>query len=122
MKDKPKILVIGLDSVPSTLLFEELKDELPNIKSMIDNGISSVLESCHPPITIPAWMVMMTSKSPGKLGIYGFRHRKGFSYNEGWIANSQSIKERKVWDYLIQEGKRVYFVDVPKLCSHVSEW
>lgn len=110
---KPKLLVIGLDSMPSSPLFEELKDELPNIKKMIDNGISSVLESCHPPITIPAWMVMMTSKSPGKLGIYGFRHRKGFSYNEGWIANSQSIKEKKLWDYLAQEGKRVCLVGVP---------
>ncbi|MEM2760806.1 MAG: alkaline phosphatase family protein [Nitrososphaerales archaeon] len=113
MASKTKLLVIGLDSVPSSLLFEELKDELPNIKKMIDNGISCVLESCHPPITIPAWMVMMTSKSPGRLGIYGFRHRQGFSYTEGWIANSRSIREKKVWDYLAQEGKRVCLVGVP---------
>ncbi|MFQ5940573.1 MAG: alkaline phosphatase family protein [Nitrososphaerales archaeon] len=110
---KPRFLVIGLDSVPSSLMFEELEDELPNIKKIMDNGICSILESCHPPITIPAWMVMMTSKNPGKLGIYGFRHRKGFSYNEGWIANSRSIKERKVWDYLAEEGKRICLVGVP---------
>lgn len=110
---KARLLVIGLDSVPANLLFEELKDELPNIKKMVNDGIYSVLESCHPPITIPAWMVMMTSKSPGKLGIYGFRHRKGFSYKQGWIANSQSIKERKVWDYLAEQGKRVCLVGVP---------
>ena len=110
---RTKFLVIGLDSMPANVLFEELKDELPNLKKMINNGISSILESCHPPITIPAWMVMMTSKNPGKLGIYGFRHRKGPSYNEGWIANSQSIKERKVWDYLAQAGKRVCLVGVP---------
>lgn len=54
-----------------------MKDELPNIGMMIEHGVSSILESCHPPITIPAWMVMMTSRSPGALGIYGFRHRKG---------------------------------------------
>ena len=109
----PKLLVIGLDSMPASLLSDELKNELPTIKQMIDNGISSVLESCHPPITIPAWMVMMTSKSPGKLGIYGFRHRKGGSYSEGWIANSQSIKEKKIWDYLAQQGKKICLIGVP---------
>ncbi len=109
----PKLLVIGLDSMPSNLFSEELKNELPTIKHMIDNGISCILESCHPPITIPAWMVMMTSKNPGKLGIYGFRHRKGASYNEGWIANSHSIREKKLWDYLAQQGKKVCLIGVP---------
>jgi predicted AlkP superfamily phosphohydrolase/phosphomutase len=80
---------------------------------MMDNGMFATLESCHPPITIPAWMVMMTSKSPGKLGIYGFRNRNGFSYNEGWIVNSQSVKELKVWDLLTNEGKKICLVGVP---------
>lgn len=80
---------------------------------MFDNGIYATLESCHPPITVPAWMVMMSSKSPGKLGVYGFRHRKGFSYNEGWLANSQSIKEPRVWDYLAKDNKLTCLVGVP---------
>jgi len=113
MEGKRRLLVIGLDSVPSNLLFYKLKDQLPNIKMMIDNGFYSVLESCHPPITIPAWMVMMTSKSPGRLGIYGFRHRKGSSYSDGWIANSTSIKEKRVWDYLAKEDKKVCLIGVP---------
>ncbi len=113
MMNRHKLLVIGLDSVPSNLLFKELRDELPNIKKMLDNGFCSILESCHPPITIPAWMVMMTGKNPGTLGIYGFRHRKGYSYNDGWIANSTSIKEKRVWDYLAQNGKKVCLIGVP---------
>lgn len=80
---------------------------------MIENGTSSVLKSCHPPITIPAWMVMMTSKSPGSLGVYGFRHRKGSSYTDGWIANSTSIKERRVWDYMADHDKKVCLIGVP---------
>jgi predicted AlkP superfamily phosphohydrolase/phosphomutase len=113
MTAKPKLLVIGLDSTPPNLLFNDLASSLPNIKRMMDNGMFATLESCHPPITIPAWMVMMTSKSPGKLGMYGFRHRKGFSYNEGWLANSGSFKEHKVWDLLSKEGKRTCLVGVP---------
>jgi predicted AlkP superfamily phosphohydrolase/phosphomutase len=106
-----KVLVIGLDSMPADL-YDHL-DYLPNLRKMVKEGFHSVLESCHPPITIPAWMVMMTSKSPGKLGIYGFRHRKGPSYTDGWIANSMSIKEKRVWDYLGQHGKKVCLIGVP---------
>jgi predicted AlkP superfamily phosphohydrolase/phosphomutase len=112
-KSKVKVLIIGLDSVPSDLLFKELADDLPNIKKMMDNGLFTTLESCHPPITVPAWNVMMTSKSPGKLGVYGFRHRKGFSYNEGWLTNSQSIKEPRVWDLIADHNKRSCIVGVP---------
>jgi predicted AlkP superfamily phosphohydrolase/phosphomutase len=93
-------------------LFQNL-DGLPNIRKMIEHGFHSVLESCHPPITIPAWMVMMTSKSPGKLGVYGFRHRKGASYNEGWIANSTSIKAKRLWEYLAETGKKSCLIGVP---------
>ena len=110
---QPKVLIIGLDGIPSNLLFNDLLKDLPNIKMMADNGLFATLESCHPPITIPAWMVMMTSKSPGELGIYGWRQRKGFSYNEGWIANSQSIKEPLVWELLAREGKKVCLIGIP---------
>jgi predicted AlkP superfamily phosphohydrolase/phosphomutase len=113
MTHKPKVLVIGLDSVPSDLLFNHLASSLPNIKKMMENGIYTTLESCNPPITIPAWMVMMSSKSPGELGIYGFRHRKGFSYNNGWIVSSQSIKEPRVWDILARDGNKICLIGVP---------
>jgi predicted AlkP superfamily phosphohydrolase/phosphomutase len=97
--------------MPATL-FENLRD-LPNIKKMVENGFHSILQSCDPPITIPAWMVMMTGKSPGQLGIYGFRHRKGSSYNEGWIATSKSVGEKRIWDYLAEEGKKSCIISVP---------
>lgn len=97
--------------MPSDLLNDYY--DLPNIKNMIENGFSSILESCHPPITIPAWMVMMTSKNPGKLGIYGFRHRKRYSYKEGWIATSNTVREKRLWDYLAEYGKRSCLIGVP---------
>jgi predicted AlkP superfamily phosphohydrolase/phosphomutase len=106
-----RLLIIGLDSMPSDLLNNH--QDLPNIKMMIENGFSAILKSCEPPITIPAWMVMMTSKNPGKLGVYGFRHRKGYSYTEGWIATSSSIKEKKLWDYLAEYNKRSCLIGVP---------
>ena len=107
-----KVFVIGLDSVPPELLFEFL-DELPNLKKLLGNGIYGKLDSCIPPITIPAWMVMLTSKNPGLLGLYGFRHRKKGTYNDVYLANSYSIKEATVPDILSAHGKKVCLVGVP---------
>jgi len=113
MTDRRKLLIIGLDCGEPTLIFDKFKDQLPNIRKLMENGAYGKLESCHPPITIPAWMVMATSCNPGRLGIYGFRHRKGYSYTEGYIANALSVKQPKMWDILGQQGRKVCIVSIP---------
>jgi len=112
MKAK-RVLVIGLDCAPPELLFDQFADEMPNIRRMLDDGVHARMESANPPITIPAWMVMATSKNAGKLGIYGFRHRKPGTYNDIWLANSHSIKEKTVWNILGDHDKKVAVVGVP---------
>jgi len=112
MKAK-RVLVIGLDCAPPELLFDQFVDEMPNIRRMLDDGVHARMESANPPITIPAWMVMATSKNAGKLGIYGFRHRKPGTYNDIWLANSHSIKEKTVWNILGDHDKKVAVVGVP---------
>nr|MDO8083036.1 alkaline phosphatase family protein [Candidatus Freyarchaeota archaeon] len=107
-----KVLIIGLDCAAPELIFEKFLDELPNIKKMIRHGVYGKLKSCIPAITIPAWMVMMTSRDPGTLGLYGFRHKKSYSY-ETWIANSKSIKHKTIWDILSEKGLKSCVVGVP---------
>ena len=114
MKKPKKVLVIGLDCVTPQLLFDRWKDDLPNIKRIAGTGIYGEIESCIPAITCPAWMSMVTSKSPGKLGVYGFRNRKNYSYDEMFFANSLAIKEDTVWDILGKAGKKVITVAVPQ--------
>ena len=113
MPQNKRMLVIGLDCAAPDLVFSKFRNQLPNLSRLMERGSWGRLESCHPPITIPAWMVMCTSTTPGELGIYGFRHRKGFSYKEGYIANSLSVKRDKIWDILGKHGKRVCIVSIP---------
>jgi predicted AlkP superfamily phosphohydrolase/phosphomutase len=108
-----KVLVIGLDAAPPELVFKRFKDELPNLKHLMENGLYARMTSTHPPITIPAWMVMVTGKSMGKLGLYGFRHRKPGTYNDMWIAHSFMVREKTLWDILGEHGKSVVVVGVP---------
>lgn len=104
------MFVIGLDCAPPELVFDEF--DLPNIQQLME--CYGELTSTIPAITCPAWMSMVTGKNPGKLGFYGFRNRKGFSYTDMWIANSLAVKEDTLWDIFSREGKDVSVIGVPQ--------
>jgi predicted AlkP superfamily phosphohydrolase/phosphomutase len=113
MKQGPRVVVIGIDCVPPRLLFDELADEVPNIRKLMEGGMYADLASITPPITVPAWACAMTSKTPGQLGIYGFRNRKDTSYDGLAIAHSGSVKEDAVWDVLGRHGLQSLLIGVP---------
>jgi predicted AlkP superfamily phosphohydrolase/phosphomutase len=96
------------------LIFDEWLADLPNIRGLTETGAYGELESIIPPITVPAWTCMMTSKDPGELGCYGFRNRSGYSYDGLSFANSLAIKEDTVWDILTRSGKRSILIGVPQ--------
>jgi predicted AlkP superfamily phosphohydrolase/phosphomutase len=108
-----RVLVIGLDCAPPEFLFERWRDELPTIDSLMSRGRYGVLRSCDPPITVPAWACMTSSRSPGALGIYGFRNRRDHSYEGLSIADSRAVKAPRVWDLLSARGKSVIVIGVP---------
>ena len=108
-----RVMLIGLDCAAPELVFDRWPDDLPNLKSLCESGLHGLLRSCDPPITVPAWSVMMSSKSPGLLGVYGFRNRADHSYNKYAIANSIAIKEDRLWDILSRSGKRCIILGVP---------
>ena len=80
----------------------------------MEEGIYGPLESTIPPITIPAWTSMVTSKNPGRLGLYGIRNRQDRSYDKMIFANSLLVKEDTLWDILSRKGKRVTLIGVPQ--------
>jgi predicted AlkP superfamily phosphohydrolase/phosphomutase len=112
-KQKPKLLVIGLDCAAPELVFEQWRHDLPNLNRLMSRGVYGRLRSSIPCITVPAWSVMMSSKDPGVLGIYGFRNRADYSYDRLVLANGDAVKEPRVWDWLGQAGKQVVTIGVP---------
>lgn len=106
-----KLLVIGLDcAAPELLLADE---RLANFRRLMEGGCYGRLRSVIPPITVPAWMCMATSRDPGSLGVYGFRNRSDHSYGALQIANSRSIRDLAIWDQVAREGKRSILLGVP---------
>ena len=94
-------------------IFEEFKEDLPNLSKLMSKGVYGNLRSTMLPITVPAWMVMFTGKNPGKLGLYGFRHRKSNSYTDILIATPKSIQEPKVWDILGKNKRKSCLFAIP---------
>jgi ATP sulfurylase len=113
-EQRRKVIVIGLDCATPQLVFDLWRDELPNLSNLMGRGIYGELQSTVPPITVPAWMSMMTGKDPGRLGFYGFRNRADYSYDRMHIANSKAVVEDTVWDILSRAGKSVILVGVPQ--------
>jgi predicted AlkP superfamily phosphohydrolase/phosphomutase len=109
-----KLMVIGLDSAPAGLLFEQWWDDLPTLRGLARGGSWGVLVSCDPPITVPAWSCMMSGLDPGQLGFYGFRNRRNYSYDGYAIANAAVVRAPRVWDTLSAQGKQVILLGVPQ--------
>ncbi|MBD3408075.1 MAG: nucleotide pyrophosphatase [Candidatus Lokiarchaeota archaeon] len=106
-------VVLGWDGVPPGLVFNDLIDRLPNLREILKSSTYGPLQSVSPPITVPAWMSMMTGCDPGQLGLYGFRHRTPGDYKEIWIPDSTHIKQPKVWDIVGEHGGKVIVIGVP---------
>lgn len=114
-KKSQKVIVIGLDCASPQVLFDWYADELPNIAEMRRQGTWGSLVSTVPPITVPAWAAMTTSKHAGDLGVYGFRSRPaGSAYDTMDIAHAGLVTEKRVWDYLGDAGKKVGMLGVPQ--------
>jgi predicted AlkP superfamily phosphohydrolase/phosphomutase len=113
-KQTTKVALIGLDCAEPSLLFDRYADLLPNLTRLKRKGAWGLLRSCEPPITVPAWMSMMSSKDPGTLGFYGFRNRADHSYERMTTATSLAVHEPLLWDHLGRAGKRVILIGVPQ--------
>ncbi len=105
--------MLGLDSLPPSVLYEGMDGGgFTYIRRLIEEGQKWLMRTCHPPITVPAWMVMFTGKTPGELGIYGFRHRRPGEFDY-YIVNSSFIKTPTLWDDAGKKGLKVGVYGVP---------
>ena len=113
MPDVKRVMIIGLDCAEPSLVLGRYRDQLPTLSALADAGAYGRLESVVPPITVPAWSCMMSSRTPGDLGIYGFRNRADHSYDGLFIANGAAVKEPRLWDIVGRRGMQSIVLGVP---------
>jgi predicted AlkP superfamily phosphohydrolase/phosphomutase len=109
-----KVAVVGLDCAEPSLVFDRWLDDLPNIARIVRAGTWGRLRSVDPPITVPAWTCMVTSRDPGDLGIYGFRNRRDHQYQNLGVADSSAVPVDRLWHHLGSAGRQCIVLGVPQ--------
>ena len=110
---RQKVLVIGFDGATFTVLDPLMKKGyLPNLSSLIENGVHGVLQSTMPPFSAQAWASFMTGKNPGKHGLFDFRAPVSVNPIRP-LTNSTFIRSRTLWKLLSDAGKRIGVINVP---------
>ena len=109
----PRLVIIGLDCMAPDLVFDQWRQDLPNLARLMAQGSYGRLESSIPAITVPAWSCMMTGRDPGELGIYGFRNRRDRDYHSMAISDGRAVKFPRLWDLLGEAGWTVAALSVP---------
>jgi predicted AlkP superfamily phosphohydrolase/phosphomutase len=109
----PKLAIIGLDCGTPQLLFDQFRADMPHLAQLLARSAWGPMESIAPPITVPAWSCMLSGRTPGELGIYGFRNRADHSYDRLSIATSADVRVPRVWDLLGETGRDSILLGVP---------
>jgi predicted AlkP superfamily phosphohydrolase/phosphomutase len=113
MKERERVMVIGLDGVPYELIQSWAQaGHLPNIAKLMARGVSGPLASTMPPTSGPAWTSLATGKNPGKTGIYDFLYRRDGSYVFPPV-NTTMRSGRTLWSVLGDHDRKVGVVNLP---------
>lgn len=112
-KRKKRVVVIGLDGVPHTLL-KKLVDKgiLPNIKNLLKNHNLYKMDASIPEISSVSWASFMTGLNPARHGVFGFTDLKPNSYDI-YFPNYLTLKEKTIWDKVGEEGKKSTVLNLP---------
>jgi predicted AlkP superfamily phosphohydrolase/phosphomutase len=113
MTKNNRILIIGFDGGTWRIIKPFLSEgKMPNLKKLVEEGTSGILNSTIPPLTPPAWASFQTGVLPCNHYIYDFIQYQPGSYKPNFIS-SQSLKQKTIWQILSENGKKVVSVGVP---------
>ena len=113
MELKSKVLVIGLDGVPLSLIRAWAEEgKLPTFRRLMERGVVGQLKSTVPPTSGPSWSTFMTGKNPGKTGIYDFLFRREGTYLFPPV-NASCRDGVSIWKLMSDQDRTVGVVNVP---------
>jgi len=108
-----KVVVIGLDGADWRLLDPWIESgQLPTLGKLISEGTRGKLRSTTRPESSVAWSSFSTGVNPGKHGVFSFVERAANDYAYK-LANAVSVRSRRFWDFLGEQGIRVGILNLP---------
>ena len=108
-----KVLVIGIDSGTWNVILPLIDaGKLPNIRRLIDSGITGDLLSSMPYTTFPAWKCYSTGKNPDRLNVYWLMTFDPIK-KKLEVTSSNSFNSKEIWDILGESGLKCSVLNVP---------
>ncbi len=104
-----KVLMIGIDGATFTLLDPFMESGvMPYLKSLVARGTRGYLMSTANPLTPPAWVSMVTGRSPEAHGVFDFMHPLPMADGVYMLLNdSRNLRCETIWSMASRQGKRV---------------
>ena len=117
-----KTLFIGLDGATFTLLDAFTLDQpgegvvMPTLARLMREGFQAPLRSTRHPLTPPAWVTMMTGRSPGHHGVFDFVRVEDRGKDCLWTLSSATDNRcETIWSIVSRQGKRVVSLNFPMM-------
>lgn len=112
-KKKTKVVALGLDGVPCTLL-KRFADEgvMPQVATLLREGTLCSMNASIPEVSSTSWSTFMTGVNPGRHGIYGFMelHRDTYAWK---FPNFDDLRSKTLWEIAGEHGRRSIVVNIP---------
>jgi len=111
-KARAKVVVLGLDGFPCTLL-QELAERgvTPCLRDLLARGSLAQMDSVYPTVSSVAWTAFTTGKNPGKFGVFGFTEvEPDFRLR---LPSSRDVRAQTLWEIASAADKRVIGLGVP---------
>lgn len=110
MNIKNRMIIIGLDGVPYSLLKDlSEKGVMPNTNTIIKNGVFKQMASSIPEISPVAWSSLITGNNPAEHGIFGFTDFDQGTYKISY-PNYNNLQKPSLWD---TSQSRSIIINVP---------
>ncbi len=111
--DKKKVVVLGIDGVPCSLLKRFIKEGImPNLAEIVSRGTLVPMTASIPEVSSTSWSTFMTGVNPGEHGIYGFMevHKETYKWR---FPNSTDMKSDTLWDIAGRNKKKSVVLNIP---------
>jgi len=106
-----RTVIIGLDGMPHRLI-KDLSENgtMPSVKALVEEGVFRQIESSIPEVSSVAWSSIITGKSPGEHGIFGFTDLAPGTYRTVY-PNFSTLKTAPFWER--KNSGRSVIINVP---------
>ncbi|NES96819.1 MAG: nucleotide pyrophosphatase [Desertifilum sp. SIO1I2] len=115
-----RTLFIGLDGATFTVLDEMVRDQpgvgvtMPFLKHLMETGVRSPLRSTPNPLTPPAWVSIMTGRTPGNHGVFDFiRAEEQGEEVYFTLYDARDIQTETVWSMASRQNRTVVALNFP---------